>query len=74
MKAIQLLLSIQECPLRQRFSLTHALFHWLIDAREHAIVCAKKISGGNEIEKSVDPFASYFLMPSVALESFVKKY
>lgn len=59
---------------RQRFFLTHVLFHLSFDASEHAAVCAKKINGGNEIEKSADQFASYFPMPSIALESFVKNY
>jgi len=58
---------------RQRFSLAHELFHLYFDESKHSVVCAKKIGGGNDIEKSADQFASYFLMPSVALESFIKK-
>lgn len=59
---------------RQRFSLAHELYHLYFDESEHSVVCAKKIGGGNEIERSADQFASYFLMPSVALESFIKKF
>ncbi len=59
---------------RQRFSLAHELYHLYFDDSEHSVVCAKKIGVGNDIEKSADQFASYFLMPSVALESFIKKF
>ncbi|GAU75824.1 ImmA/IrrE family metallo-endopeptidase [Fusibacter sp. 3D3] len=59
---------------RQRFSLAHELYHLYFDDSEHSVVCAKKIGGGNDIEKSADQFASYFLIPSVALESFIKKF
>lgn len=59
---------------RQRFSLAHELYHLYFDESEHSVVCAKKIGSGDEIEKSADQFASYFLMPSVALESMLKKH
>lgn len=59
---------------RQRFSLAHELYHLYFDDSEHSVVCAKKIGSGNEIEKSADHFASYFLMPPVVLESLIKKY
>jgi len=59
---------------RQRFSLAHELYHLYFDDSEHSVVCSKKIGSGNEIEKSADQFASYFLMPPVALESLIKKY
>lgn len=59
---------------RQRFSLAHELYHLYFDNSEHSIVCSKNIGGGNDIEKSADKFASYFLMPPLALETLIKKY
>lgn len=58
---------------RQRFSMAHELFHLYFDKSEHSTVCAIKIGYGNEIEKEADQFASYFLMPPVALFEIIKK-
>lgn len=58
---------------RQRFSMAHELFHLYFDESEMSTVCAIKIGGGNEVEKASDQFASYFLMPPVALSETIKK-
>lgn len=58
---------------RQRFSMAHELFHLYFDESEQSTVCAIKIGSGNEIEKISDQFASYFLMPPVALSEAIKK-
>jgi len=58
---------------RQRFSMAHELFHLYFDENEHTIVCSMEIGGGNEVERVADQFASYFLMPPVALSEAVKK-
>ncbi|MDW7662719.1 MAG: ImmA/IrrE family metallo-endopeptidase [Bacillota bacterium] len=58
---------------RQRFSLAHELYHLYYDNSVHSNVCAKKIGSGNDIEKSADQFASYFLMPIVALDAIIKR-
>lgn len=58
---------------RQRFSMAHELFHLFFDESGQSTVCAKKIGSGNEVEKAADQFASYFLMPPVALAETMKK-
>lgn len=58
---------------RQRFSMAHELFHLYYDESEQSTVCAIKIGSGNAIEKISDQFASYFLMPPVALSEAIKK-
>lgn len=58
---------------RQRFSMAHELFHLYFDENEQSTVCAMNIGSGNEVEKDADQFASYFLMPPVALSEAFKK-
>lgn len=58
---------------RQRFSMAHELYHLYYDDNKYSTVCALKIGAGNDIEKSADRFASYFLMPPVALSESIKK-
>lgn len=58
---------------RQRFSLAHELFHLYFDESEQSTVCAMKIGSGNEVEKAADQFATYFLMPPLALSEAIKK-
>lgn len=58
---------------RQRFSLAHELFHLYFDESEQSTVSAMKIGSGNEVEKAADQFATYFLMPPVALSETIKK-
>jgi Zn-dependent peptidase ImmA (M78 family) len=52
---------------RQNFSLAHELYHLYFDENNQLYTCAKEIGYGNDIEMSADVFASYFLMPPVAL-------
>ncbi len=58
---------------RQRFSMAHELYHLYYDENKQSTVCAIKIGTGNETEKAADQFASYFLMPPVALSETLKK-
>lgn len=58
---------------RQRFSMAHELFHLYFDENEHSTVCLMEIGCGNEVEKAADQFASYFLMPPLALSESIKK-
>jgi len=58
---------------RQRFSIAHELFHLYFDENKQSTVCAIKIGSGNEVERVADQFASYFLMPPVALSEAIKK-
>jgi len=58
---------------RQRFSLAHELYHLYFDEAKELTACAKKIGAGNENEKAADQFASYFLMPALALSDSIKK-
>jgi Zn-dependent peptidase ImmA (M78 family) len=58
---------------RQRFSMAHELFHLFFDENEHSTVCTMKIGSGNDVEKVADQFASYFLLPPVALSEAIKK-
>lgn len=51
---------------RQRFSLAHEFYHLFYDTNMKYI-CTKSIGVGNDVEKSADTFASYFLMPRAAL-------
>lgn len=53
---------------RQRYSLAHELYHLYYDEKMTAI-CEVTIGSGNDIEKSADQFASYFLIPPVSLKS-----
>lgn len=58
---------------RQRFSMAHELYHLYFDESNQSKVCAIKIGSGNDIEKSADQFASFFLMPPVALSEAIKR-
>ncbi len=57
---------------RMRFSLAHEFYHLFHDESEHT-VSSEEIGRGNPIERVADRFASYFLMPSVALTEMVEK-
>ncbi|MCD8005571.1 MAG: ImmA/IrrE family metallo-endopeptidase [Oscillospiraceae bacterium] len=52
---------------RQRFSMAHELYHLEYDDNMRSI-CGVQIGSGNETEKKADIFASYFIMPSVAVQ------
>jgi len=58
---------------RQRFSMAHELYHLYFDENKHSPVCAINIGNGNEIEKSSDQFASYFLMPPLSLSENINR-
>lgn len=58
---------------RQRFSMAHELYHLYFDENKQLTVCAIKIGTGTDTEKAADQFASYFLMPPVALSESIKK-
>ncbi|MBE6853824.1 MAG: ImmA/IrrE family metallo-endopeptidase [Ruminococcus sp.] len=48
---------------RQNFSIAHELYHYYFDEEQKTTICKMDIGKGNDIEKSADQFASYFLMP-----------
>lgn len=48
---------------RQNFSLAHELYHYYFDKDQKTTICEMTIGKGNDIEKSADQFASYFLIP-----------
>lgn len=58
---------------RQRYSMAHELYHLYYDENKQSTVCAIKIGTGNDTEKAADQFASYFLIPPVALSESIKK-
>jgi len=58
---------------RQRFSLAHELYHLYYDENEHSTVCTKTIGNGTAIEKAADQFATYFLIPPMALDRIVER-
>lgn len=57
---------------RQRFSKAHEFYH-LFYCDDTMSVCTKNLNPNEAIEKSADIFASYFLMPDVALTELVEK-
>ncbi|NCB42809.1 MAG: ImmA/IrrE family metallo-endopeptidase [Clostridia bacterium] len=58
---------------RQRFSMAHELYHLYFDQSAQSSVCAISIGSGSEVERMADQFASYFLMPPVALSDALTK-
>lgn len=57
---------------RQRFTLAHELYHIEIEQTQSGVVC--KRGARQDSEKEADRFASYFLLPSDALEWFTDNY
>ena len=55
---------------RQRFTLAHELYHLLYEDGGELIICER--SNLTDSEKEADTFASYLLMPYVALERYVR--
>lgn len=55
---------------RQRFTLAHELYHLLYEDGGELIICER--SNITASEKEADTFASYLLMPYVALERYVR--
>lgn len=58
---------------RQRFSLAHELYHLYYDESRGYYVCAKNFDLKNELEKSADQFATYFLAPYKAFRDAVRR-
>lgn len=59
---------------RQNFSLAHELYHLYFDSNKESHISIASIGEGNEIEKSADQFASYFLIPQASLyDKIIKK-
>lgn len=58
---------------RQRFSMAHELFHLYFDENEYTAVSSMRIGCGNEVEKAADQFASFFLMPPIALSEAIEQ-
>ncbi len=53
---------------RQRFTLAHELYHLFFDDDMETTICPTKIDSGDKIEREADRFASYLLIPPVALD------
>ena len=59
---------------RQRFTVTHELYHLLIERTVNGVVCEKQINGPKHVsEMEADIFASYVLAPNEALEIFIEQ-
>ncbi len=58
---------------RQRFSMAHELYHLYFDETKQTTICAIKIDPSNKVEKAADQFASFFLIPPIALKEALKK-
>lgn len=54
---------------RQRFTVSHELYHIEIERTKSGVVC--KSGAKQDSEREADRFASYFLLPSDALEWFI---
>lgn len=57
---------------RQRFSLSHELYHLFYDEHSCLNICSKNIDKRNINELKADMFASYLLMPPTALQAKLK--
>lgn len=53
---------------RQRFTCAHELYHLNFQKGFTSVVCPSGFSGKNENERCADSFASYFLVPNIALD------
>ena len=58
---------------RQHFSLAHELYHAFYDKTLPKFICPSNFESRNENERRADMFASYFLMPDLAVENAVSK-
>ena len=59
---------------RQRFTLAHELYHAYFDESMTTFVCMKNIGDEKaDSEKEADLFASYFLVPPLALDDYQKR-
>lgn len=53
---------------RQRFTLAHELFHLYFDEQTGTIICPSNALKASNVERDADSFASFFLMPRLALK------
>ena len=53
---------------RQRFTLSHELFHLYFDNQAGTIICPSNALKASNVERDADSFASFFLMPRLALK------
>lgn len=58
---------------RQRFSLTHELYHLYCDKDVSSKICPIETLRSNKVEKSADQFASYLLIPQAALYNRIQE-
>ncbi|MEF2655718.1 MAG: ImmA/IrrE family metallo-endopeptidase [Eggerthellaceae bacterium] len=54
---------------RQRFTLAHELYHLYFDKQSGTIICPSDSSRASNIEREADSFASFFLLPRLALKN-----
>ncbi|MFA7673421.1 MAG: ImmA/IrrE family metallo-endopeptidase [Clostridia bacterium] len=60
---------------RQRFSLSHELYHWKYGGEDGTTICSVKLSAKNDnrVEQDADRFASYLLMPVGSYEDKIEE-
>lgn len=59
---------------RQRFTLAHELFHLFYDKEmDGTVICPSKVTSQSNVEKQADAFASYLLLPRLALKQEISK-
>ncbi len=59
---------------RQHFSLAHELYHAFYDKTLPKFVCPSNFESRDENERTADMFASFFLMPDLAVENAITKF
>ncbi len=59
---------------RQHFSLVHELYHAFCDRTLPKFICPSNFGSKSENERKADMFASYFLMPDLAVENALSKF
>ena len=57
---------------RQRFTLSHELFHRYYDDRAGTIICPNGASSATDVERDADSFGSFFLIPRLALKNEIR--
>lgn len=59
---------------RQRFSLAHELYHYFFDSNLHPSPSNTQIGCSDEVEQKADQFASFLLLPPLALKEMCEEY
>ena len=59
---------------RQHFSLAHELYHGFFDKNLPKFICPSNFESKSEDERKADLFASFFLMPDLAVENALLKF